>query len=101
MDTIPQTADVHPGTRPNVLQRGESLNLAFVVIVLVVSHRQRVSAGRRMGVSACGRVGVSGNVLMYWRVRLERAIRAIANVGERSVPLRQNADPFPLTVWQI
>jgi hypothetical protein len=38
MGTIPQTADVHPGPRPNMLQRGESLNLAFVVIVLLERH---------------------------------------------------------------
>jgi hypothetical protein len=47
---VPQTADIHPGTRSNMLQRGEGLDLTFVVIVLLERHVPLNGAGD----PACG-----------------------------------------------
>ena len=63
MRAIAQTPDVHPGTSPNVFQRGKRFDLTFVVIVLLLSG---TCGRRRVGVVACRRVGVAGAVVEWW-----------------------------------
>ena len=68
---IPQAADVHAGTRPDVFQGGERLDLTFVVIVLP----WRTWREERVGVSACRRVWE--RIRLCWRVTIR--MRCISN----------------------